>query len=164
MCKSKWNSEGLPSFEAVMQPATQAALRKVPFVAGGMIFAKGSLLSEVPFDPGLDWVFSGEEVLLSARFYTHGWDMFTPLRNVILHHYAREESPRFWNDLKNYRHKQLQSIERIKRLMGLQAPPITHDRYGMGNARSMQEYWSFSGLDPVNKTSKSVDVFCDRLP
>ena len=67
MCRSKWNGDGLPTFEAVMKPIETAGLRRVPFAAGGMIFSSGDLFQEVQLDPGLDYVFQGEEVLLSAR-------------------------------------------------------------------------------------------------
>ncbi len=31
------------------------------------------LLQEVPFDPELPYLFMGEELLYSARLWTHGW-------------------------------------------------------------------------------------------
>lgn len=162
MCRSRWTDDGLPTFEAVMQPIKDSALRRVPFVAGGMVFAPGSLIRQVPFDDGLDFLFAGEEILLSARFFTHGWDVFTPSQNVVKHHYERKNSPKFWTDISGYRNKQLVSVERVKRLLGLLLPPIMHDRYGMGSVRSLQEFWDFSGLDPEKKSSKSGELFCGR--
>jgi len=161
MCRSKWNADGIPTFEAVMKPLSAAALRPVPFCAGGFIFAPGRLLAEVPMDPGLDFIFVGEEILLSARFYTHGWDLFTPSANVVLHHYERHEGPRFWQDLTNYRKIQVQSVGRVRQLLGLEEPNISlTDAYGMGRERSLHEFWEFSKLDPANKTSKSQESFC----
>lgn len=152
MCKAKWNSSDIPVFEAVLLPTKTAGLRRVAFCAGGMIFTHGSMLQEIPMDPNLDFLFFGEEILLSARMFTHGWDCFTPDRNVITHHYTRSESPRFWDDLKDFRHRQSKSIERTKRLLGLETPDVsTSDAYGMGSARSLRMFWSFSGLDPDNK-------------
>lgn len=161
MCKGKWNSEGIPTFEAVMLPIAKAGLRRVPFCAGGMMFGHSSMLTDVPMDPTLDFLFVGEEILMSARLFTHGYDLVTPDRNVITHHYERSEGPRFWDDLKGYRHKQLQSVQRVKQLLGIAAPDISStDAYGMGTARSLDMFWKFSELDPVTKTTKSAARFC----
>lgn len=161
MCRSKWNADGLPTFEAVMKPIKTAGLRQVPFVAGGMIFGPGGLFKEVALDPGLDFLFQGEEVLLSARMFTHGWDLFTPSENVVLHHYERKDGPRFWQDLQGYRDRQLQSLRRVKQLMGLEVPDLSlTDKYGMGRVRTLAQWWSFCRLDPAARTSASYDHFC----
>ena len=161
MCKSSWNDDGLPTFEAILQPTAQAALRRVPFCAGGLLFAKGSLLRDVPMDPSLDYLFAGEEVLLSARLFTSAYDLFTPDENVLTHHYERHEGPRFWQDLPNYRTKQKQAIKRAKCLLGLEVPDLSLiDPYGMGNQRTLAEWWQFAGLDPTSKTSSSSSQFC----
>ena len=161
MCRSKWNGDGLPTFEAVMQPVATAGLRRVPFMAGGMLFASGRVFQEVALDPGLDYLFQAEEALLSARLYTHGWDLFTPSENVVLHFYERKGGPRFWDDITGYREKQLQTLQRVKSLLALEAPDLSlADPYGMGRERTLAQWWGFSGLDPVGKTSSSAAVFC----
>lgn len=161
MCKSKWNEDGLPTFEAVLQPIHKAGLRQVPFCAGGLLFGRGSMITEVPMDPTLDFLFAGEEILLSARLYTHGFDCFTPDENVMMHHYERHEGPRFWQDLSDYRSKQLKAIHRAKCLLGLATPDISLvDPYGMGQVRSLTQWWQFSGLNPHTHTSTSDGQFC----
>lgn len=161
MCRSKWNSDGIPTFEAVLKPVDQAGLRRVPFLAGGMIFGPGRLFQEVRLDPGLDYLFVGEEVLLSARLFTHGWDLFTPSENVVLHHYERKDGPRFWQDITGYRAQQMKTLNRVKSLLGLQNPDISlSDEYGMGSERTMEKFWGFCRLNPGKRTSDSADFFC----
>lgn len=161
MCKAKWNSDGIPTFEAVMLPVGKAGLRRVPFCAGGMMFSHSSMLTDVPMDPNLDFLFAGEEILLSARLFTHGYDLVTPDRNVITHHYERAGGPRFWDDLVNYRHRQLQTVERVKQLLGIGSPDISlSDLYGMGTARTLDTFWDFCQLDPVSKSSQAEAQFC----
>lgn len=161
MCKSRWNGDGLPTFEAVMKPIEGAGLRQVPFMAGGMLFAPGRIFKEVPLDPGLDFLFQAEEFLLSARLYTHGWDLFTPSENVLLHHYERKGGTRFWNDLKDYRPAQLRTLQRVKQLLGLAAPDLSAvDPYGMGSTRALGEFWRFCRMDPAARTSTSEGHFC----
>ena len=43
---------------------------------------------EVPFDPFLPWIFMGEEVSLSARLWTSGYDIFSPSKSVTSHMYV----------------------------------------------------------------------------
>ena len=161
MCRSKWNGDGLPVFEAVMKPLEEAGLRQVPFLAGGMLFGPGHLFQEVPMDPGLHYLFQGEESLLSARLFSHGWDLFTPSENVVLHHYVRKDGPRFWDDLKGYHDHQKLTIRRVKQLLGLENPDISStDPYGMGPVRSLAEWWTFSRLNPQDRTSSSSEFFC----
>jgi Glycosyltransferase (GlcNAc) len=45
---------------------------QTPFAAAGFMFYAGHMLLEVPFDPHLPYLFDGEEILYSARLWTHG--------------------------------------------------------------------------------------------
>ena len=67
-----------------------------PFVAAGFFFCRSEFLKDVPFDPFLPWIFMGEEILLSARLFTSGWDIFSPTHDVIGHQYTVDGVPRFW--------------------------------------------------------------------
>ena len=60
-----------------------------PFVGAGFQLSSADVLIEVPFDPKLDMLFVGEEILYSARLWTKGWDMYAPDMNLVWHHYNR---------------------------------------------------------------------------
>ena len=60
-----------------------------PFVGAGFQLSSADVLLEVPFDPKLDMLFVGEEILYSARLWTKGWDMYAPDINLVWHHYNR---------------------------------------------------------------------------
>ena len=60
-----------------------------PFVGAGFQLSSADVLIEIPFDPKLDMMFVGEEILYSARLWTNGWDMFAPDMNLVWHHYNR---------------------------------------------------------------------------
>jgi [Skp1-protein]-hydroxyproline N-acetylglucosaminyltransferase len=50
-----------------------------PFIAAGFLFTRARpLLSLCPYDASLRWLVFGEEVLFSARLWTHGFDFFSP--------------------------------------------------------------------------------------
>jgi [Skp1-protein]-hydroxyproline N-acetylglucosaminyltransferase len=73
--------------------------RYAPFVAAGFFFGPASLLQDVPFDPLLPWIFMGEEISMSARLWTAGYDIFSPTINVLNHYYVRRHYPKFWESV-----------------------------------------------------------------
>ena len=60
-----------------------------PFAGAGFQLSSADVLLEVPFDPKLDMLFVGEEILYSARLWTRGWDLFGPDMNLVWHRYNR---------------------------------------------------------------------------
>jgi hypothetical protein len=73
--------------------------RFAPFVAAGYLVAHSDMLREVPFDPFLPYIFIGEEILLSARLWTSGYDIFSPTHNLLGHDYVRTKKHKFWDSL-----------------------------------------------------------------
>ena len=155
LCKSKFNDEGVPTFEAVTLAASETP-RPVPFTAGGFVFGPGAMLRDAPYDPDLPFLFQGEEILYSARLWTNGYDFYTPTQNLVFHRYYRNKSPKFWNDL-GYAEIQKKTMVKVRSLLRGRMPRYSH---GMGSARSLDEYWSFAGLDWGAKSSSSVTKFC----
>lgn len=167
LCKSKWNSDGIPQFEASIKSAeslktADAAPFPIPFMSGGFIFGPGSLVTDVPFDPNLPQLFQGEEVAYTARAWTSGYDFFSPTKNVVFHEYYREGKPKFWDDQKLWIVEQRGSAQRVRRILGLEEPVIApgSEPCALGTARSIAAYWDFAGLDPKKKTSTSEQKFC----
>ena len=50
-------------------------------------------------DPLLPWIFMGEEISMSARLWTAGYDIFAPPTNVLNHYYVRRHYPKFWESV-----------------------------------------------------------------
>jgi Glycosyltransferase (GlcNAc) len=68
------------------------------FLSGHFSFARTQWAREIRHDP--DIYFSGEELNLTVRSYTHGWDFFHPHKVVIWHSTMREERKNLlkWDD------------------------------------------------------------------
>lgn len=163
LCKSKFDSNGVPTFESIiLPPPTDGIPRKVPFVSGGFVFMPGSAVKEVPFDPNLPHLFQGEEILHSARLWTSGYDFFTPLDNIVYHQYERKGKPKFWSDIRGFSQVQSETLRKVRRLLGLELPTIQGYAHGMGTQRTLEEYWKFAGVDILKKTSESQARFCGR--
>jgi hypothetical protein len=57
-----------------------------------MSFQKCHAELNVPYDPYLDNVFDGEETSRGIRFFTHGYDVYTPDKVLVTHDYEGHQS------------------------------------------------------------------------
>ena len=154
ICKSFFNDRNMISFLGahnitINEPKPNA------YIAGGMFFAESYFLKEVPFDPNLSYLFVGEEILHSVRFWTHGWDIYTPTENVIFHFYTREKEPKIWTD-KTYSDED--AFNKVKLLIGLDVGKTlpesikeNMDKYGLGNERTLHQYFEYAGINVKDK-------------
>ena len=125
------------------------------FVSGHFIFTRGAFVEEVPYDPAI--YFSGEEITLAVRAYTHGYDLFHPHEPVAYHAYGRDAQRRHWDDhnaesgeavARVWNDFQNRSVERIATLLtGGRVPK----RFGFGKARTLRDYEIFAGIDFVHR-------------
>ena len=134
-------------------------------------------LREVPFDPFLPWIFMGEEIIMSTRLWTAGYDIFSPTRDVVGHIYVRRHKPKFWESVHRAFtfgvHNPLQAmvLNRVKYQLGY--PEAAKDmlrpknlltaveQYSMGTERSLEDYLKIVGL---NMTTKEVTYteWCEK--
>jgi hypothetical protein len=164
ICKSFFNERGMISFLGAeyITPEPKKYIQ-TPYIAAGMFFAPGSFLREVPFDPHLDYLFVGEEILHSARAWTSGYDIYSPHQNIVFHLYTRAEAPKIWTD-KTYTDND--AFNKVKLLLDLkpESEVPQHlknniDKYGLGKARSLGEFYEFAGINLTEKRSNKN--FCN---
>ena len=139
---------------------------RTPYFSAGFFFAKATFLYDVPYDPFLPYLFQGEEVLMAARLYTHGYDMYNLTQSVASHNYDRDDKPRFWNDNshKNWQEVQTESNKRYYKIMNLGTeihPRFQYniEKYGLGKIRSIDDYFNFTGINP---NEKKIVTRCDK--
>jgi len=156
MCQAFFNDDGMLSFHGATIMENTQDLVAVPFVAGGLLFCRApGLLRDVPMDPYLDDLFVGEEILLSARLWTSGYDIFCPNENIAFHKFTRGEEPKFWENERD----DSDATMRVRTILDLLRPgdkPSKRslrkiNRYGLGKERSLADYWAFAGIDVRNK-------------
>lgn len=163
ICKAKFNHQDIPVFEATIKPAGK--FYASPVVAGGLIFGRGEIVKSVPFDPNLPFIFEGEEILYSARLYTHGYEFFSPDKNIIYHHYIRKNAPKFWTDNPDYGKEQMGAQIKVKYLLGIsqERPPqalMDNFHYGLGTVRNLADFTHYSGIDFVAHQATTKALFC----
>ena len=158
--------------------------RFAPFAAAGYFVAHADFLKDVPFDPLLPWIFMGEEIIMSTRLWTAGYDIFSPSQAVVSHVYVRQHKPKFWESvqrlLEGNQGELLEGLvlNRIKHQLGY--PEAARDfipkhlgktllahisRYGMGTIRPLDEYLQLVGLDLLQKVV-TITNWCEtgRVP
>lgn len=154
VCKVKYDEQDAPALEATRVPA-DGEFRRTPYVTGGFTFAPGKIAKL--FDPTLDHLWVPEEFLLSARLYTHGYDVYTPTQNVVSHFYERKGESRWFDDIPSWSDKQTATLARVLKMLDPDNP--AKFRFGMGGARTLRSYYQFAGVDFRNKRMVS-DEFC----
>lgn len=165
LCRADFNDNDLIFYRGAQWVKAKDLPQRNAYVSGNMFFCEASFLQELPYDPELDYLFWGEEILLSARFYTHGWDIFTPNKNVVFHYYIRDSSPKFW-DIKDFKDS-APAEKKMRYIMGYQNKDHLTDRqiyslqfYGLGKERTLEQYLDFAGIDIKNK--KVVKDMCQQ--
>lgn len=167
ICKAFFNERGMISFEGAKfvnnsDVNGNKIYLKNPYIAGGFCFGPSKFVHEVPYDPDLPYLFVGEEILHSIRLYTHGWDFFVPIEDIVFHEYTRENKPKIWSDNKHY--DDTEAHEKVKKYIGLTNDKSTSidtssDRYGLGKIRTLDDYYNFAGINIGNKIINKD--FCD---
>ena len=116
------------------------------FFSAHFAFAPGSFYVDVKYDPNI--YFHGEEITMSVRAYTHGYDMFIPHKTVIWHEYTREGRVRHWDDHNRWEEHNKQSILRCNKLLGVDniISDIEFGDCALGPERSIREYEMFAGI------------------
>ena len=82
-----WRNLGTKFCERLLRPK----LQNVAWGAG-LSFNKCHAELNVPYDPFLPNVFNGEELSRGIRFFTHGYDMYTPDKVLVTHDYHGHQS------------------------------------------------------------------------
>ena len=122
------------------------AYKKNAFIAAGNFFTFSEAHKEVK--PDINMYFYGDELPMSIRLYTHGWNFYNPGESYIYHQYKREnqEFPGLKVDtMKN-------ENNRLKNLLGIINDEVIYPEFNLGTVRSIKDYEEAFGIDFTNKT------------
>ncbi|KAJ8600770.1 hypothetical protein CTAYLR_006111 [Chrysophaeum taylorii] len=130
-----------------------------PLWCAGFSFAPREAVLRVKYDPHLRFLFFGEEMVMAARFWTHGYDFFAPSRAVLYHKWSRAGRPNFREDARLYgdpraeRRYRARSLRRLRALFGASSSSGDDDvgpnldSYGLGHVRTLADFQNKVGVD-----------------
>lgn len=117
------------------------------FISAHFLFTIGAFVKDVPYDPEL--YFIGEEISLSVRAYTHGYDLFHPPEVILWHEYTRAYRPKHWDDhvkahdvAVEWHQREGPSARKVQQF--LTEPTV--GRFACGEVRSLAAYEAYAGL------------------
>ena len=150
-----FTAEGIPHMKPLGMRNGQRP-RRARFLSAGFLFAPGSFVQDVPYDPEL--YFLGEEITMTLRAFTSGYDLYHPAESVVWHDYVRRHAVKHWEDHTEeakpgagWSVQDLQSKARVARLLSGEALL----EFGLGTARTLPEYEEYAGIS--FKTRKAQD-------
>lgn len=149
-----FNAEGLPTL--ANRASTSVHLERGSYLVAGFIFTQGTFVTEVGNDPTI--FFEGEEITLSLRAFSWGYDIYHPTLPALWHHYTRDDVPRIWHDHSLaaqqagdvplvWIQREFLSREHVKALLGL-PHSLKSPREGkrLGSLRTRQQFEYQCGL------------------
>lgn len=133
------------------------------FYSAHFAFADGVFCKEVKHDPGL--YFHGEEITISVRAFTNGYDIFHPNKIILWHEYTRKNRKKHWDDHYEWTKINKDSHLRAKKLLGVDGieSDIAFGEYGLGEKRSLSDYEKYAGIK-FRTRSVTKDTITNNLP
>ena len=149
-----FNAQGIVEFESVTtnDPIPEIP-QKIPFWSACLAFSSSNILKQIPFHPNTNYLFFGEEIFMTARLFTHGWDIRGPRYSIAYHLWKRDYRPTYWSQNDNIKERD-NSIQLVKdHLLGYRNDIIFDTHLTIGNKKTLNELWNYMGLDPIHNTT-----------
>jgi Glycosyltransferase (GlcNAc) len=136
---------GIPNWQELTEPFPSR------FLSGHFCFARTEWAKEIKHDT--DIYFSGEEINLTVRSFTSGYDFFHPHKLVIWHATMREErsGKLVWDDQskrgENWCKAQDDARAKIRQLFRTEDNGYDLTGYDLGTVRTLHDYEKYAGVD-----------------
>ena len=116
------------------------------FYSAHFCFTLGQFTVEVPHDP--EYYFHGEEISISVRAFTWGYDLFHLHRVIMWHQYTRKGFKKHWDDDTKWYDKNVHCHERNKKLFGIDGVvrDVDFGIYDFGKVRTLSDYEKYAGI------------------
>lgn len=137
----------------------------------GFSFAKCHLEESAPYDGFTPYVAGVEAFSRYARFWTRGYDVYTPTRNIVYHNYNPNpdghgvmEWDKPWK--RRIKNKSLNRVRSYLEIPDAGGPGFKLDNlgiYGLGKRRSLKQLNEFVGIDLAKQQSRPDSVSMEVL-
>ena len=147
MAFDRFTPEGVVFFLPETIPGWQEMKEPVParFYSAHYCFTLGQFSTEVQHDP--EFYFHGEEISITVRAYTHGYDLFHPHKVLIWHEYTRKGRTKQWDDDKDWYLRNTACHVKNRQLLGVDGEKYDGDySEWFGTERTIRDYEKYAGL------------------
>jgi hypothetical protein len=147
MSFDRFTPEGVVFFLPETIPGWQEMKQPVParFYSAHYCFTLGQFSTEVQHDP--EFYFHGEEISISVRAYTHGYDLFHPHKVLIWHEYTRKGRTKQWDDDKDWHLRNTACHIKNRQLLGVDGEKYDGDySQWFGSERTVRDYEKYAGV------------------
>lgn len=120
-------------------------------------FSGWEIIRDAPYDPNLPYLFFGEELDITLRLYTRGWNFYSPNKNIAFTCFKRSHRRTIWSDHNEKTRKNVETLSRFRLYKRFQMESfispkfditkLPHDNLQLGNTRTIQDYENFAGID-----------------
>jgi hypothetical protein len=114
------------------------------FVSGHFFFTLGQHCGEYLYDPEI--YFAGDEISLSIRSFTLGYDLFHPHKTILWHEYTRKGRVKHWDDTPEWHILDEKSKKRLRHLLQEEDNNINLGAFCLGKIRSHSDYEKYAGI------------------
>eukprot|EP00581_Thalassiosira_minuscula_P018932 CAMPEP_0183721076 /NCGR_PEP_ID=MMETSP0737-20130205/13494_1 /TAXON_ID=385413 /ORGANISM="Thalassiosira miniscula, Strain CCMP1093" /LENGTH=689 /DNA_ID=CAMNT_0025951045 /DNA_START=18 /DNA_END=2087 /DNA_ORIENTATION=- len=166
MCKSDFEgSGGMKHLRHGQQPEGVPYIHEPvfdPFWAAGFSFGRGHFVVNVPYDQHLPWIFQGEEISITLRGFSYGYDFYSPEKSVCYHFYGRKDVPLFWENSGHFRETGTYGMNRLNAIIHMTGHNVNNKahayiktdelKYGLGNVRDTQKFFETFGIHVKSQT------------
>jgi len=160
-----WFGENIRQFEDTLIPTQMAMVMSdncgfISSVSGGSIFTLGEFAK---IKPNRKIAFWGEEMLIAARAFTHGFDLVMPFAHTVFHlyhsqqpfekvrrHHAWQDHSEIWTKMDAESKEEYRKIFENREI----------GEFALGTERTLDDYEEFAGLDFRNR--KIIGTFQNR--
>lgn len=131
----------------------------------GFSFAKCHLEESAPYDGLSPFVSGVESFARYARFWTRGYDVYTPTQNIVYHNYQPQPDGHDTMEWMRQRRERIRdrSLRRLRSYLqlpnGLEGLRLDNlGIYGLGKRRSLKQMADFVGIDMETQKSRPATV------
>ena len=147
MAFDRFTPEGVVFFLPETIPGWKELKSPIParFYSAHYCFTLGEFSTEVQHDP--EFYFHGEEISITVRAYTHGYDLFHPHKVLIWHEYTRKGRTKQWDDDKDWHKRNVACHVKNRQLLGIDGEKYDGDySEWFGTERTIRDYEKYAGL------------------
>jgi hypothetical protein len=162
MVASNFTPGGTILFRPHTIPGWEKLTSPIParFVSGHFYFTLGIHCEEYKYDPNI--YFAGDEISLSIRSFTLGYDLYHPHKTIVWHEYTREGRTKHWTDFdaenakkgvveKPWWEMDNDSKRRLRHMLQEEDNNIDLGEYGLGTVRTHHDYELYAGINFKNR-------------